>query len=185
MALVTPVPEITGVHLVDLTAHTDRRGAFLETYRRSWFPDAPAMVQANRTDRAVHTVVGLHYHLHQTDYWQIEAGRIRVVLHDLRAGSPTSGATFSTDIEADPADHRPGRCLFIPPGVAHGFAALTALSLTYLVDREYDPADEHGMAWDDPEVAADWGVVDPVLSDRDRTNPKRAALTAEVVPRFR
>ena len=58
--------------------------------------------------------------------------------------------------------------MFIPPGVAHGFAALTDLTLTYLVDNYYNPEDELGVAWDDPEIGADWGVADPVLSDRDR-----------------
>ena len=66
--------------------------------------------------------------------------------------------------------------MFIPPGVAHGFAALTDMTMTYLVDGYYNPADELGVAWDDPAIAADWGVTEPVLSDRDRTNPRRADL---------
>ena len=61
--------------------------------------------------------------------------------------------------------------MFIPPGVAHGFAALTDMTITYLVDGYYNPADELGVAWDDPAVDADWGVTDPVLSDRDRAQP--------------
>jgi dTDP-4-dehydrorhamnose 3,5-epimerase len=60
--------------------------------------------------------------------------------------------------------------------VAHGFAALTDMTMTYLVDGYYNPADELGVAWDDPAIAADWGVTDPVLSERDRTNPRRADL---------
>ena len=51
--------------------------------------------------------------------------------------------------------------MFIPPGVAHGFAALTDMTITYLVDGYYNPADELGVAWDDPEIAADWGVDRP------------------------
>ena len=57
-----------------------------------------------------------------------------------------------------------GLGVFIPPGVAHGFASLTDLTLTYLVDSYYNPDDELGVAWDDPEIAADWGVEDPILS---------------------
>jgi dTDP-4-dehydrorhamnose 3,5-epimerase len=75
-------------------------------------------------------------------------------------------------------DHRG---VWIPPGVAHGFAALTDLTMTYLVDRYYDPADELGVAWDDPEIGADWGLpasAAVVLSARDRANPSRAALAA-------
>ena len=66
--------------------------------------------------------------------------------------------------------------MFIPPGVAHGFAALTDMTITYLVDGYYNPADELGVAWDDPAIAADWGVTDPILSDRDQANPRRADL---------
>ena len=68
--------------------------------------------------------------------------------------------------------------MFIPPGVAHGFAALTDMTITYLVDGYYNPADELGVAWDDPDVGADWGVTDPVLSERDQANPRRADLPA-------
>ena len=42
--------------------------------------------------------------------------------------------------------------VYIPPGVAHGFAALTDILLTYLVDNYYDDSDELGLAWDDPAV---------------------------------
>ena len=68
--------------------------------------------------------------------------------------------------------------MFIPPGVAHGFAALTDMTITYLVDGYYNPADELGVAWDDPAVDADWGVTDPILSERDQDNPRRADLPA-------
>ena len=63
--------------------------------------------------------------------------------------------------------------VFIPPGVAHGFASLTDVLLWYLVDNYYNPADELGVAWDDPEIGADWGSHDPVLSARDQANPRR------------
>jgi dTDP-4-dehydrorhamnose 3,5-epimerase len=69
--------------------------------------------------------------------------------------------------------------------VAHGFAALTDLTITYLVDGYYDPADELGVAWDDPEVAADWGVSAPVLSGRDQRNPRRSDLAGPQRPRWR
>jgi dTDP-4-dehydrorhamnose 3,5-epimerase len=75
--------------------------------------------------------------------------------------------------------------VFIPPGVAHGFAALTDMTITYLVDGYYNPADELGVAWNDPAVQADWGVTDPVLSARDRQNPRRAAIEPQWQPHAR
>jgi dTDP-4-dehydrorhamnose 3,5-epimerase len=74
--------------------------------------------------------------------------------------------------------------VYIPPGVAHGFAALTDVLLTYLVDNYYDNSDELGLAWDDPEVGADWGLSDPILSARDQSNPRRADLPDDIKPRY-
>ncbi len=168
---------IDGVVIVELDAHGDERGRFVESYRRSWFEDGREMVQANRADRQAGTVVGLHYHLHQADYWYVPRGRARVVLHDLREGSPTDGATLHLEL-GEGAD----RGVFIPPGVAHGFAALSDVTITYLVDAYYNPSDELGVAWDDPEIAAQWGVEEPILSERDRSNPRRVDLPASLRP---
>jgi dTDP-4-dehydrorhamnose 3,5-epimerase len=172
-----PSATIDGVVVVVPAAHADDRGRFVETYRRSWFAQGREMVQGNRSDKQAGAVVGLHYHLHQADYWNVTKGTARVVLHDLRQGSPTEGATLNLDLGDDD-----GRGVFIPPGVAHGFASLTDLTLTYLVDQYYNPADELGVAWDDPAIAGDWGLLDPVLSARDQANPRRHAIADAVRP---
>jgi dTDP-4-dehydrorhamnose 3,5-epimerase len=162
---------IADVWIVDPDGHGDARGRFYETYRRSWFPLGREMVQANRSDKAAGAVVGLHYHLHQADYWLCPRGTARVVLHDLRVGSPTESATQALEISEANC-----RGIFIPPGVAHGFASLNELTIMYLVDSYYNPEDELGVAWDDPDVGADWGLTDPVLSTRDQNNPPRKAI---------
>ncbi len=177
MPTVREAAEIAGVYVVEPSIFGDDRGRFIETYRREWIPGAREMIQANRSDKQAGALVGLHYHLHQADYWYCAVGTIRVVLHDLRAGGPTDGATMCFDI-SDQNHHG----VFIPPGVAHGFAALTQVVMTYLVDGYYNPADELGVAWDDPVIGADWGVTEPVLSERDRTNPMRADLPSDRRP---
>ena len=73
----------------------------METYRREWFPLGREMIQGNRSNRQAGSVVGLHYHLHQADYWYVPEGRARVVLHDLRDGSPTDGNTLMLDLGED------------------------------------------------------------------------------------
>ncbi len=171
MPKVTESELISGVFVVEPDRFGDDRGFFVETYRRSWFPGGREMVQGNRADRRHGALVGLHYHLHQADFWYVPFGTARMVLHDLREGGPTDGATQSVDLSGE--NHLG---VYIPPGVAHGFSALTDMTITYLVDGYYNPADELGMAWNDPAVAADWGVADPVLSARDQANPKRADL---------
>src|ERR1700751_200642 len=128
MAKVYESETISGVWIVEPDAYGDERGCFIETYPRSWFPLGREMVQANRSDKQAGALVGLHYHLHQADYWYVPRGRALVVLHDLRDGSPTEAATLTLEIGDE---NEAG--LFIPPGVAHGFAALTDLTITYLV----------------------------------------------------
>ncbi len=70
------------------------------------------------------------------------------------------------------------------PGWPTGSPRLTDILLTYLVDNYYDASDEHGLAWDDPTVGADWGVSDPILSQRDRANPRRTAIADDIRPRL-
>ena len=178
MPKILPSAAIADVVVVEPDVHGDPRGRFVETYRRQWLPLGREMVQANRSQKQAGALVGLHYHLHQADYWYVLGGRARVVLHDLRVGGPTEGATEVMDLRGDE-----DRGLFIPPGVAHGFAALTDVLLWYLVDGYYNPDDELGLKWDDPAVGADWGVRDPVLSDRDRSNPGRSDIPAGLRPR--
>ncbi len=100
MAEVAESDVIAGVHVVTPAMHGDARGFFIETYRREWFPQGREMIQGNRGDRQAGSIVGLHYHLHQADYWYVPFGRTRVVLHDLRAGSPTDGATLTPSTSA-------------------------------------------------------------------------------------
>ena len=170
--------DIDGVLVVVPDVHGDERGRFVETYRRSWFPDRPEMIQGNRSEKQAGALVGLHFHLHQADYWYALRGKVRVVLHDLRAGSRMDGATEVIELDGDV-----DQGVYIPPGVAHGFAALSDILLTYLVDNYYDDSDEHGLAWDDPAVGADWGVIDPILSKRDQSNPRRDDIPEEIRPR--
>ncbi|HNE73391.1 MAG TPA: dTDP-4-dehydrorhamnose 3,5-epimerase [Microthrixaceae bacterium] len=176
MAEITASEIIDGVFVVTPDVYGDDRGYFVETYRRQWFPGGREMVQGNRGNRIAGCIVGLHYHLHQADYWYVPFGHARVVLHDLRQGSPTDGATQMIDLgEVDGGENR-HQGVYIPPGVAHGFASLSDMAITYLVDGYYNPADELGVAWDDPEIGADWGLTDPILSARDQNNPRRADI---------
>jgi len=182
MVSVSESGRIVGVHHVLPVVHRDPRGLFVETFRREWIPGGREMIQANRADRAAGCVVGLHYHLHQADFWYVPVGRARVVLHDLRVGSPTEAATEVFDLGETTPGEQSHAGVFIPPGVAHGFASLTDMTITYLVDGYYNAADELGVAWDDPQIAADWGLTDPELSGRDAGNPKRSELPERVRP---
>ncbi len=169
-----------GVGVMPLKAHADARGRFIETYRQEWFPGRPAMLQGNRSDSVAGVLRGLHFHRKQADYWYVPEGRVLAALADLRAGSPTEGAVAVLEL---------GRGaevgLYVPPGVAHGYYALEAATMTYLVDQYYDPSDELGVAWDDPELGVPWPFEGkPLLSPRDEQNPRLAAIPAAARPPF-
>jgi dTDP-4-dehydrorhamnose 3,5-epimerase len=163
---------IAGVVLRELTPHGDARGFFVETWRKEWFPDGFTPVQGNRANRSAGSVTGLHYHLHQADWWYFAEGHARFVLHDLREGSVTKGETMARDIDAK-TEHIG---IYVPPGVAHGFSAVSDITLSYLVDQYYNTADENGVAWDDPDLAIDWGVSEPIVTARDASNPRLSEL---------
>ena len=184
MAVSTGSTVIKDVQIVEPARFIDERGFFIVTYRRQWFPLGREMIQGNRGDRQAGCVVGLHSHLHQSDYWYVPYGSCRVVLHDLRTGSPTDGATQVIDLGTQADGSHDHRGIFIPPGVAHGFASLTDMTITYLVDSYYNPADERGLAYNDPAVKADWGFANPILSKRDQDNPTRDNIDPQFQPHF-
>jgi dTDP-4-dehydrorhamnose 3,5-epimerase len=123
---------------------------------------------------------GLHFHRRQADYWCVLAGRAFVGLFDLRERSPT--ARRKAELSTDAASELVGLCL--PPGVAHGFYAETEVLLQYLVDVTFTGDDEFGLAWNDPAVGIEWPADQPVLSARDRANPRLAEVLA-LAPAFR
>ncbi|MGC9154778.1 MAG: dTDP-4-dehydrorhamnose 3,5-epimerase family protein [Ferrimicrobium sp.] len=167
---------IQDVIIIQPESHSDARGTFQETYRRSWFPLGREMVQSSRSDKIAGSLVGFHYHLHQADYWYIVDGVAQVLLYDLRASSTTYDRLMNLEMgETNPIG------VFIPPGVAHGFATLTDITLTYLVDSYYNPSDELGIRWDDPRFQDAWRISDPVVSTRDQTNPR----LSEIAPQHR
>lgn len=180
MPQVEESPLVAGAYVVTPDVHGDDRGAFVETWRKEWVPGGREMVQANRADRQQGCLVGMHYHLHQADYWYVPFGAALMALHDLRQGSPTERATLTLELGPDHGH----RGVYIPPGVAHGFWAVTDMTITYLVDGYYNPDDELGVRWDDPEMAIPWPGTDPLLSGRDQANPSRADLPDELRPRF-
>lgn len=169
---------IHGVKFVNLRAHADARGFFVETFRQSWFPERTwDIVQMNRNFSKAGVLRGLHYHHKQVDYWCVMQGEMRVGLADLRPSSPTFKA--SQTIEIGDANQTG---VFIPVGVAHGFLSLTDSILIYVVDNYYNGDDELGVAWDDPELAVPWGIDNPLLSPRDQENARLQDIRHERLP---
>ena len=172
-----------GVRYGTLTRHGDQRGTFTELWRASGLgSNAGPFVQANLSTSAPGVLRGLHLHRRQLDYWVVVAGRAFVALVDVRpqvGGSPGPAVVETRELE-------PNDWVVIPVGVAHGFLALEALQLLYLVTNEYDGSDELGFAWDDPAVGVPWPLVTavpggrPIVSERDASNPPLADVVARL-----
>ncbi|MGH3134478.1 MAG: dTDP-4-dehydrorhamnose 3,5-epimerase family protein [Gaiellaceae bacterium] len=151
-----------GVELLQLEPHADSRGVFTELFRDSWGLQV-APVQWNAVRSEWNVLRGVHAHWRHADYLTVAVGRASIGLHDLREGSPTVGLGAIVQLAADePAG------LAIPPGVAHGFYFHEPSLHVYAVSHEWDPADELGCRWDDPELDLAWPCSEPLLSDRDR-----------------
>jgi dTDP-4-dehydrorhamnose 3,5-epimerase len=171
-------PQIQGVQVLPVRKFFDGRGYFFESYRRSWLPDVAEMVQGNVSFSKAGVLRGLHYHLRQADFWLVPSGHVRAALYDLRASSPTRGTSQFQDLgESHPFG------LYIPPGVAHGLYTFSPSIMTYLVDRYYDEGDELGVRWNDPALGLAWGIGAPIVSARDRRNPRLAEIPARALPR--
>lgn len=178
MAQITESDLIKDVFFVSLKLFGDERGGFMETFRQEWFPQRTwDVVQGNASYSKAGVLRGLHFHHRQVDYWFVPAGTIRVGLCDLRRSSPTFRAVQTLEIgEQNPTG------VYIPVGVAHGFVALTEAIVNYLVDNYYDGTDEHGIAWNDPDINLPWGIATPQLSARDAQNPLLRDIPPENLP---
>jgi dTDP-4-dehydrorhamnose 3,5-epimerase len=171
---------IPGVTWGTVERHADGRGSFRELWRHSRLPEP--FVQVNLSASTPGVLRGLHLHRRQVDHWVVATGRALVALVDVRPLLDGTGANPVVETRELALDGS----VTIPPGVAHGFLALEPLELVYLVSNEYDGSDEHGFAWDDPAVAVPWPHVSstpdgrPILSDRDRSNPRLAELVARL-----
>jgi dTDP-4-dehydrorhamnose 3,5-epimerase len=170
----TDTVSIPGVVVHRPRVYGDARGRFLEIFRSEAMPER--FVQSNHSTSAAGVLRGLHWHRNQADLWYLASGRMQIALADLRAGA---GVPKVETLVADAAEPL---TIYIPRGVAHGYLALTDIDVIYWVTSEYDPADEQGVAWDDPTLAIPWELSGrPVLSDRDAANP---ALDWERIPSF-
>jgi dTDP-4-dehydrorhamnose 3,5-epimerase len=168
---------LDGPVLLEPEVHGDERGFLVETFSAAAWAEAGVdaeFVQDNHSRSGAGILRGLHF---QTDPGQAKLvrclrGRIWDVAVDLRRGSDTFGQWEGHEL--DDVAHRQ---LFVPVGFAHGFCVLSDVAdVHYKISSYYDPATEAGIAWDDPEVAVEWPLEDPQVSERDATAPKLAEI---------
>ena len=164
---------LPGVLILQPEVCRDERGFFLEHYHRRRYGDLPGLdldfVQDNHSRSKRGVLRGLHFQEKhpQGKLVSVLAGRVWDVAVDIDPGSPSFRRWLGVELSA--VNHRQ---LYIPPGYAHGFCALSEQAdLLYKCTDFHRPEDERGLLWNDPDLAIDWPLRDPILSSRDAANP--------------
>jgi dTDP-4-dehydrorhamnose 3,5-epimerase len=162
----TCIPDVV---ILEPTVFGDDRGFFMETFHAAKFADAgigAPFVQDNQSHSRRGVLRGLHYQVKhaQGKLVRVVRGEVYDVAVDLRKASPTFGQWTATYLSEENR-----RQIYIPPGLAHGFCTLTEVAdLVYKCTDFYHPEYERTLLWNDPQLAIEWPITDPILSDKDR-----------------
>lgn len=166
-----PLP---GLLLVKPRVFRDERGYFVESYNEKGWKEAgleASFVQDNQSMSKEGTLRGLHFQhppFAQGKLVRVIKGAVLDVVVDIRNGSPTYGNHYKITLTEDNFLQ-----FYVPPGFAHGFVTLQENTIfAYKCTNYYSVAHEDGLLWNDEELAIDWEVSDPFLSDKDKLNKK-------------
>jgi dTDP-4-dehydrorhamnose 3,5-epimerase len=175
--------DIEGVLIFEPKVFKDSRGFFMETWNRVRYAQAGLdvdFVQDNVSSSSRGVLRGLHYQHPdgQGKLVQVLKGEALDVAVDIRLGSPTFGKAISCLLSGEQC-----RQFYIPAGFAHGFCVLSETALfSYKCTAFYNPQTEGGVLWNDPDLAIDWPVAEPILSPKDLTNPRLKDIPREKLP---
>lgn len=154
--------------IVEPKVFGDARGFFWETWSAKRYAEAGIrvpFVQDNVSYSRHGVLRGMHFQnpSPQAKLVTVLRGTIFDVVADIRLGSPTFGQWMGVELKGET-----GRQLFIPVGLAHGFCVTGDEALfSYKCSDYYAPAQEQGIAWNDPDIGIVWPVKNPILSDKD------------------
>lgn len=164
---------LTGLKRITPEEFQDDRGSLIVTYLKEAFKEAniePEFIQNKVSHSSERVLRGLHYQKEghsQAKIVRCTRGVIFDVVVDLRKNSPTYGQCAENVLS-----EYNNRMLYIPKGFAHGFAVLSGeASVHYKLDAPYNPQEEAGIRWDDPELDISWPIDEPNLSEKDRQLP--------------
>ena len=166
--------KLPGVCIIEPVVHGDHRGYFMETYSQKTLSDLGienVFVQDNQSFSAKKGVLrGIHFQngpMAQAKLVRANRGAVLDVAVDLRKGSPTYCQWVAVELSEENR-----RMLFIPRGFGHGFVTLTDnVEFCYKVDNLYSKECDRGIRYNDPAISVDWGIADPILSEKDTTSP--------------
>lgn len=183
MGLSTKQTGLPGLVLVEPRCFTDTRGFFFESFHERRYLEAginDKFVQDNISRSSKGNLRGLHFQIKrpQAQLVTVLRGHIFDVAVDLRPASKSFGRWFGAEL-SDSGN----RQLYMAPGFAHGFCVLSEIAdVHYKVSRHYDPDDEGGVLWCDPDIGIHWPIDVPDLSARDAAYPRLKDLGYKQLP---
>ena len=162
---------IDGLLTIEPKIFADPRGMFYEVYSENRYEEhgIPCFVQDNHSISKKGVLRGLHYQVNpgQGKLVRVTRGEVFDVAVDIRKQSPTYGKWWGLSLSETNNFQ-----LYIPIGFAHGFCVLSELAeVLYKCSDYYSPENERGILWNDPDLAIDWPVKDPILSEKDAVSP--------------
>ncbi|HMV94087.1 MAG TPA: dTDP-4-dehydrorhamnose 3,5-epimerase, partial [Thauera aminoaromatica] len=150
---------LPGVLIIEPKAFGDHRGFFLETFQVERYREAGItlpFVQDNHSRSQRGVLRGLHFQKTrpQGKLVSVSRGAVYDVAVDIDPASATYGKFVGVELNDD--NHRQ---MWVPPGYAHGFCVLSEVAdFQYKCTDFYFPADEGGLAWNDPDVGIPWPI---------------------------
>lgn len=160
--------KIKDLLIIEPKLYGDERGYFFESYQQKRYKESGipySFVQDNRSFSTKGVLRGLHFQISkpQGKLVSVISGEVLDVAVDLRPNSDTFGCYESVVLTGQNKLQ-----FFVPPGFAHGFLVQSETAeFSYKCTDYYDPKDEGGIIWSDPDLGIDWGEIEPSLSDKD------------------
>lgn len=166
--------KLDGVVIIEPDVFGDNRGFFMESWNKEKMEDVGLFynfVQDNHSKSTVKgTLRGIHFQKGdkaQAKLVRCVKGAVLDIAVDLRKNSPTFKQWVSVELSAENKKQ-----LLIPRGFGHGFVTLTDdVEFLYKADNYYAPEADAGIRWNDPDIGVEWGVENPILSEKDKKNP--------------
>ena len=162
---------IEGVVVLTPKVFGDDRGYFFESYNQRKFEEAvgftPTFVQDNQSKSQKGVLRGLHFQnppFEQGKLIRVITGSVLDVAVDIRKDSPTYGDHFKIVLSGE--NHK---MVWLPAGMAHGFVSLEDDTIFfYKCTNYYNKESEGAVLWNDKDLAIDWGIEHPILSEKDK-----------------
>ena len=164
---------LDGVLTVEPKVFSDQRGIFYEVYSAEKYEEhgIPAhFVQDNHSISVKGVLRGLHYQINpgQAKLVRVTRGEVFDVVLDIRKNSPTYGKWWSLYLS-----EKNMLQLYVPLGFAHGFCVVSeSVEFLYKCSDYYSPENERGIMWNDPDLAIDWPIENPIISEKDNMYPR-------------